>query len=89
MIKEKEMENTELQKKINEEKAKLKTQQAMYEAVRADRNQFSQQSIELQDEVSEMKRKFKIMTHQIDQLKEEIRQKEQVMDGRLAIIPWV
>ncbi|CEO99227.1 Cilia- and flagella-associated protein 58 central coiled coil domain-containing protein [Plasmodiophora brassicae] len=79
MIKEKEMENTELQKKINEEKAKLKTQQAMYEAVRADRNQFSQQSIELQDEVSEMKRKFKIMTHQIDQLKEEIRQKEQAV----------
>ena len=31
----------------------------------------------LQDEIAEMKRKFKIMNHQIEQLKEEIQQKGQ------------
>ena len=30
-----------------------------------------------QDEIAEMKRKFKIMNHQIEQLKEEIQQKDQ------------
>ena len=31
-----------------------------------------------QDEIAEMRRKFKIMTRQIEQLKEEIQQKDQV-----------
>lgn len=75
----KDMENNELQKKIIEEKNKLKLQQSLYESVRADRNLFSQQHIEAQDEIAEMKRKFKIMTHQIDQLKEEIATKDQAV----------
>ena len=33
--------------------------------------------IESQDEIAEMKRKFKIMTRQIEQLKEEIQTKDQ------------
>jgi hypothetical protein len=50
----KDMENNELQKKIVEEKNKLKLQQALYESVRADRNLFSQQHIEAQDEIAEV-----------------------------------
>ena len=48
----------------------------MYESVRADRNMYSKNLIESQDEVIEMKRKLKIMSHQIEQLKEEIATKE-------------
>ena len=48
----------------------------MYESVRSDRNLYSKNLIEAQDEITELKRKMKIMTHQIDQLKEEIGSKE-------------
>eukprot|EP01083_Nonionella_stella_P070115 187413_1 len=78
-LKIKEMESTELQKKITEEKNKLKMQQALYESVRGDRNLFSQQHIQAQDEIADMKRKFNIMTHQIEQLKEEIATKDQAL----------
>ena len=50
--------------------------QNLYEAVRSDRNLYSKNLIESQDEITEMKRKLKIMNHQIDQLKEEIMAKE-------------
>ncbi len=66
----------DLQKKIAESEKKLRQQQNLYEAVRADRNLYSKNLIESQDEVSEMKRKFKIMNHQIEQLKEEIKAKD-------------
>ena len=59
-----------------EGEAKLKQQQNLYEAVRPDRNLYSKQLIESQDEIAEMKRKFKIMNHQIEQLKEEIQAKD-------------
>ena len=55
----------------------LATQQALYEQVRAERNLFGKQHIESQDEIAEMKRKHKIMTHQIEQLQEEIGQKNE------------
>ena len=38
----------------------------------AERNMCSKSLIEARDEITEMKRKLKIMSHQIDQLKEEI-----------------
>ena len=44
--------------------------------MRSDRNLYSKNLIECQDEITEMKRKLKIMNHQIDQLKEEITSKE-------------
>jgi len=44
--------------------------------VRSDRNVYSNNLIESQDEMNEMKRKLKIMNHQIDQLKDEITSKE-------------
>ena len=41
----------------------------------SDRNLYSKQLIEARDEITEMKRKLKILSHQIDQLKEEIASK--------------
>lgn len=41
----------------------------------SDRNLCSKNLIEARDEITEMKRKLKIMSHQIDQLKEEIASK--------------
>lgn len=50
--------------------------QNLYEAVRSDRNLYSKHLIEAQDEIAEMRRKFTIMNHQIQQLKEEIQSKD-------------
>eukprot|EP00727_Mastigamoeba_balamuthi_P004946 m51a1_g1445 hypothetical protein (1912) ;mRNA; r:130017-137422 len=71
-VKLREMAITDLQKKIVEQEARLKQQKSLYEAVRSERNLYSKNLIEAQDEIAEMQRKFKIMNHQIDQLKEEI-----------------
>merc|ERR1711865_239810 len=76
-VKLREMTILDLQKKIAEGDARLKQQQNLYEAGRSDRNLYSKSLIESQDEIAEMKRKFKIMNHQIEQLKEEIEAKDQ------------
>ena len=68
-VKAREITVLQLQKKIVEGEAKLKQQQNLYEAVRSDRNLYSKNLIESQEEIAEMKRKFKIMNHQIEQLK--------------------
>ena len=75
-IKLKELDIMDLQKKIAEGENRLKQQQNLYEAVRSDRNLYSKNLIEAQDEIQEMKRKFKILNHQIEQLKEEINTKD-------------
>ncbi|KAJ1511569.1 hypothetical protein HMI55_006538 [Coelomomyces lativittatus] len=66
-------------KKIGDADYKLKQQQALYEQVRSDRNLYSKNLIESQDEISEMRRKLKIMSHQIEQYKEEISTKESAL----------
>ncbi|XP_067909127.1 cilia- and flagella-associated protein 58 isoform X1 [Heterodontus francisci] len=71
-----EMQTFDFKKKISEADSKLKQQQNLYEAVRCDRNLYSKNLIEAQDEIAEMKRKLKIMNHHIDQLKDEICSKE-------------
>jgi chromosome segregation ATPase len=75
-VKLREMAIIDLQKKIAEGDNRLKQQQNLYEAVRSDRNLYSKNLIEAQDEIQEMKRKFKIINHQIEQLKEEISAKD-------------
>ena len=60
-VKLKEMQITDMGKKVTESEQKLKQQQQLYEAVRSDRNLYSKNLIESQDEIAEMKRKFKIM----------------------------
>eukprot|EP00055_Hartaetosiga_balthica_P002929 m.5790 g.5790 ORF g.5790 m.5790 type:complete len:855 (-) comp2480_c0_seq1:209-2773(-) len=69
----------ELKKNLFDSESKLKQLQALYEQVRSDRNLYSKNLIEAQDEIQEMKRKLKIMNHQIDQLKEEITTKESML----------
>jgi len=78
-IKVREMSIIQLQKRIGEGDAKLKQQQSLYESVRSDRNLYSKNLIESQEEITEMKRKFRIMNHQIEQLKEEIHTKDQAL----------
>merc|ERR1712241_97556 len=75
-VKVREMQIFDYKKKIAEAETKLKQQQNLYEAVRSDRNLYSKNLIEANDEITEMKRKLKIMNHQIDQLKDEIASKE-------------
>ena len=70
---------SELKKENVEFEGKLKQQQNLYEAVRSDRNLYSKNLIEAQDEVAELKRKFKIATHQITQLIDEIEIKDQAL----------
>lgn len=67
---------SEFQKKNVETEAKLKQQQSLYEAVRSDRNLYSKNLSETQDEIAEIKRRYKIVNHQISQLKEESDAKE-------------
>ncbi|KAM8924702.1 cilia- and flagella-associated protein 58 [Pelodytes ibericus] len=78
-IKVREMQLFDYKKKIAEAETKQKQQQNLYEAVRSDRNLYSKNLIEAQDEITEMRRKLKIMNHQVDQLKEEITSKESAL----------
>ncbi|GMH54130.1 hypothetical protein TrRE_jg9596, partial [Triparma retinervis] len=71
-----EVQVSDLQKKIIDGGARLKQQQNLYEAVRSDRNLYSKNLIESQEEITEMKRRFKVMNHQIEQLKDEITSKD-------------
>jgi chromosome segregation ATPase len=68
---------TKLQKKNIEAEGRLKQQQNLYEAVRSDRNLYSKNLLEAQEEIAELKMKFRRMTQQISQLKEEIFSKDQ------------
>lgn len=76
LVKTKEMKIFEYKKKIAEAETRLRQQQNLYEAVRSDRNLYSKNLIESQDEITEMKKKLKNMNHLIDQLKEDIQNKE-------------
>lgn len=71
-----ELQINELQKKIIEDQAKLKHKQTLYEAVRSDRNLYSRQLGDSQDEIQGLRRNFRGMNHQIEQLKEEISVKD-------------
>mmetsp|Transcript_49665 Transcript_49665/g.88748 ORF Transcript_49665/g.88748 Transcript_49665/m.88748 type:complete len:980 (-) Transcript_49665:310-3249(-) len=66
----------ENQKAIQDSENKLKQQQNLFEIVLNERNLYSKQLLELHSEINEMRRKFRIMNHQITQLKDEIQQKE-------------
>ncbi|XP_063236629.1 cilia- and flagella-associated protein 58-like [Bacillus rossius redtenbacheri] len=73
-------------KKIAETETKLRQQQTLYDAARADRNSLSQSLLESQAETTELKRKLKIMSHQVEQMKEDISHKEgQLIKGELAL----
>ncbi|XP_042719486.1 cilia- and flagella-associated protein 58 [Lagopus leucura] len=67
------------EKKIEESEIKLKQQQNHCETVRTERNLYSKNLIEAKDEITEMKKRLKTVTHQGDQLKEEITKKEEAL----------
>lgn len=78
-LKLKDIQVVDLRKRVTEWEAKLKQQQQLYETVRADRNHYSKSLLESQDQIAELRKKFKIMGHQIEQLKEEIVSKDQAI----------
>ena len=67
---------TKLQKKNQEAEARLKQQQNLYEVVRSDRNLYSKKLWEANEEIAELRQKYKRMTQQILQLKDEIGSKD-------------
>uniref|UniRef100_A0A0K6S8L3 Cilia- and flagella-associated protein 58 central coiled coil domain-containing protein n=1 Tax=Chromera velia CCMP2878 TaxID=1169474 RepID=A0A0K6S8L3_9ALVE len=69
----------ELKKHNADCKTRLNQQKNLYEQVRTDRNLYSKNLIESQDEIAEMRRKYKIMYHNIEQLKEEIKEKDSAL----------
>merc|ERR1719277_1945275 len=69
----------QLKKSIADVKAKLGQQKNLYETVRTDKNLYEKNLAESQEEISEMRKKFRVMYIQIDQLKEEIKEKDRAM----------
>ncbi len=70
------LEITQRQKMIVELESKLRTQQNLLEAVKADRNAYNKQLIAQKDEMVEQKRKFQGISHRIHQVKVEIGEKD-------------
>ena len=74
-----ELQVQELNKKIIADQIKLKQKQSLYESVRADRNLYSKQLVDAQEEIGALKMKFRTMNHQIEQMKEEISTKDHMI----------
>lgn len=66
-------------KKICDFEKRLKEQLILYESVRTDRNIYSKNLLESQDEIMEVERKLKILEHQVEQLKEEVASRENIL----------
>lgn len=79
LLKTKDMHINELSKQIVDEQNKFRLQRNLYEQLRSDRNKFSKQQAQQRDDIAEMHRRFKIMAHQIEQLKEEIQNKDNAL----------
>merc|ERR1712187_1100509 len=75
-LKNRDSHTAQLKKNIADVKAKLGQQKNLYEAVRTDKNLYSKNLVESLEEISEMRKKFKTMYLQIENLKEEIKEKD-------------
>eukprot|EP00913_Durusdinium_trenchii_P024893 g23366.t1 len=71
-----ELQMAQLKRSIADVRAKWAQQKNLYEAVRTDKNLYSKNLVESLEEINEMRKKFKVMCHQIEQLKEEIKEKD-------------
>ena len=71
-----ELQVQELNNKISSDENKLKSKTALYETIRSDRNLYSKQLIDSQEEINTLRRNFRDMNHAIDQMKEEIASKD-------------
>ncbi|XP_076303006.1 cilia- and flagella-associated protein 58-like [Lasioglossum baleicum] len=72
----KQVEMSNYKKRLAESEAKYRQQQNLFEAVRAERNTCGKSLTEAHDEIQELKNKLRVLTHQIEQLKEDIVTKE-------------
>lgn len=68
-----------MKKNATEQEHKLRQQQTLYEAIRTDRNALQKSLQESNAECHELKKKLKILFHQIEQLKEDIGMKEKLL----------
>ncbi|XP_068187756.1 cilia- and flagella-associated protein 58 [Antennarius striatus] len=71
-----EMEIFDWRKKVTEAECKLKQQENLLESVVSERNLYSKNLIEAQEDISEMKRKMKTMNNQVTRLRDDISGKE-------------
>ncbi|NWT88312.1 CFA58 protein, partial [Lanius ludovicianus] len=63
------------EKELQVQEIKLKQQQNLCETLRSERTLYSKNMIEPKDEIAEMKMKLKSATHQLEQLKNELKEK--------------
>jgi DNA repair exonuclease SbcCD ATPase subunit len=75
-VKLQELQMAALQRKIEEGNAKLKQQQSLYDAVKADRNLYSKNLAEASAEIADMRRMYKQLSHTIDSVKSDIETKD-------------
>ncbi|NWW77365.1 CFA58 protein, partial [Climacteris rufus] len=68
------------EKEIQVHVVKLKQQQNLCETLRAERTLYSKNLIEAKDEIAETKMKLKAATRQVDQLKEELKDKDGALE---------
>ncbi|NXJ30146.1 CFA58 protein, partial [Dicrurus megarhynchus] len=74
------MQICDYEKEIQVQGIKLKQQQNLCETLRSERTLYSKNLIEAKDEIAEMKMKLKTATRQLDQLKEELKEKDAALE---------
>ncbi|NXB34441.1 CFA58 protein, partial [Eulacestoma nigropectus] len=74
------MQICDYEKEIEVEGIKLKQQQNLCETLRSERTLYSKNLIEAKDEIAEMKMKLKTATRQLDQLKDELKEKDAALE---------
>lgn len=70
------MELLEYKSQLSELETNFRQQQNLFEAVRAERNTYSKNLTIAKDEISELRDKIKLLNGQIEQLKEDLSNKE-------------
>ncbi|NXO14758.1 CFA58 protein, partial [Oriolus oriolus] len=74
------MQICDYEKEIQVQGIKLKQQQNLCETLRSERTLYSKNLIEAKDEIAEMKMKLKTATRQLDQLKDELKEKDTALE---------
>ncbi|NWW00466.1 CFA58 protein, partial [Machaerirhynchus nigripectus] len=74
------MQICDYEKEIEVQGIKLKQQQNLCEALRSERTLYSKNLIEAKDEIAEIKMKLKTATRQLDQLKDELKEKDAALE---------
>ncbi|NWT10307.1 CFA58 protein, partial [Vireo altiloquus] len=74
------MQLCDYEKEIEVQGIKLKQQQNLCETLRSERTLYGKNLIEAKDEIAEMKMKLKAATRQLDQLKDELKEKDAALE---------